>query len=115
VYVVAQANGGIDVTLGALKFRLAGAGNRSMQVSTVSGTATLKIQNLWSGGASPATGLVTLNATTTPAYINSTWNFTSAGVNQDVIIEHVEAAKCYRMRMEVGASYNNNTFAGHQL
>jgi hypothetical protein len=110
--VVSQANGGIDVALGDLKFRLAASGNRSLQVSTASGTATLKIQNLWSGGASPATGLVTINATTTPAYINSTWNFTSAGVDQDVTILHVETGKIYRMRMEVGASYNNNTFAG---
>jgi hypothetical protein len=110
--VVSQVNAGVDVTLGDLKFRLPASGNRSMQVSTASGTATLKIQNLWSGGASPASGLVTLNATTTPAYINSTWNFTSAGVDQDATILHVETGKVYRMRMEVGAGYTNNTFAG---
>jgi hypothetical protein len=112
-YVVAQANAGIDVTLGALKFRMNTAANRSMMISTVSGTATLKIQNLWSGGNGSASGLITMNATTTPALINTSWNFTTAGVNQDVSIEHVETGKFYRMRMEVGASYNNNTFAGH--
>jgi hypothetical protein len=114
VSIVSHANSGVDVTLGALKFRLAGSGNRSMQISTVSGTATLKVQNLWSGGVSPATGLVTINATATPAYVNSAWNFTSAGVDQDVSILHVETGKFYRMRMEVGGGYNNNTFAGFQ-
>jgi hypothetical protein len=83
-------------------------------VGTGTGTATLKISNAYNGTGS-GSGLITVNATTTYAYVNSSWNFTTAGTWQDVIIEHVEAAKLYRIRMEIGSAYNNNTFAGYQI
>jgi hypothetical protein len=113
-YVVESANRGVDVALGSLKFRMAASGNTSMQVSTANGTATLRIQNQHNGGGA-GTGLVSRSATTTPAYVNSTWNFGTSGQWQEATIEHVEEARLYRVRMEVGASYSNNTFSGFVL
>jgi hypothetical protein len=34
---------------------------------------------------------------------------------QDVVSRHTETGLMYRIRMEIGNAYNNNTFAGYQL
>jgi hypothetical protein len=85
-----------------------------MAIATASGTATTQIQSLYVGNGA-GSGLISKTVTTTPSLINSTWNFTTTGNWQDVIVKHVETGDMYRIRMEIGASYANNTFAGSRL
>jgi hypothetical protein len=116
--VIAQANGGVSVPLGTLNARLPASGNRSLQLSSATGAPiNLRIQNLWQGGGAGA-GIVTLSLTavaTAFVYVNSGWNFGSAGNWQDVIVEDTTNARWYRLRMEIGGSFNNNSFGGYEI
>jgi hypothetical protein len=106
-----QVNSGIDVALGTIKVRMASGGNRSMQISTTTGVnATLVIQSTHNGGGT-GTGLANVTATPTAQYITSAYNFTTAGSTQRCFIKDTTNLRVYEAWMEVGASYNNNTFS----
>ena len=83
-------NAGVDVTLGNLKVRMSTSGNRSLQVSTVSGTYSVTGSGTYSNGGSIAGSTIqsasprTIN--TTPAYLNSGYNFTLDGATDTWVI-----------------------------
>jgi hypothetical protein len=110
--VVAQANAGVDVTYGTLRFRIPTSGNRSIQVTSTTGSnCVLQVQNIHVTGAA-GTGLANVTANpTTPTYINSSWNFGSSGQYQQCNISDTTNGRFYEVIMEIGASYNNNTFS----
>jgi hypothetical protein len=113
--VLAQANAGVAVTLGTLRFQMPTSGNRSLQWAAVAGTVNVRAQSVHQDGAA-GTGLVTNAAlTTTFAYVSSGFNFSTAGSSQEVIVEDQTNGRWYRMKMEVGSAFNNNTFAGHEI
>jgi hypothetical protein len=82
-------NAGVDVTLGNLKARIASSGNRSLQLSTVSGTYSLYGSGVYSysgiGGTTINSG-APLSVTTTPAYIIPGYNFGTAGATDTWIL-----------------------------
>jgi hypothetical protein len=70
-------NAGVDVVLGNLKARIPTSGNRSLQLSTVSGTYTVSGSEVYySNGVGGATidGAAPLSVTTTPAYLRAANN-----------------------------------------
>jgi hypothetical protein len=115
----ALVNAGVDVTLGNLKARIPTSGNRSLQISTVSGTYSVfgaEVYNAGSGisgayidGASP------FGVTTTPAYLRATNNFTAAGFIDTWNIMDPSAGLAWRITCIIGVSYNNNMICIERL
>ena len=103
------ANAGVDVTFRDLRFRMPSGGNRSMQISTTSGTKTLRgfcISSTDSAGSSP----ITVNATTTPQYVVSSWNYGGAGQRQFFHFIDDSNGNAYEAMMAVGPAFNSNIF-----
>jgi hypothetical protein len=103
--VSARANRGTDLTLDNLKFRVAATGNASLQVSTVSGTATL---NGNSYASTEAFGLVSaLAVTTTPTYVRPALAFANAGDTQRFLFNTTDN-KSYEVRLVIDPGYTSN-------
>ena len=105
-------NAGVDVTLGNLKARIPTSGNRSLQVSTVSGTYSVAGSSTYSQGGVvsgvtiQSTGLRTIN--TTPAYLNPGYNFSTDGATDTWVIYDTSNSLCWRITFICGPSYVNN-------
>jgi hypothetical protein len=111
-------NADVDVTLGNLKARIPTAGNRSLQVSTVSGTysvygaGTINSGTIASGlidGATP------VSVTTTPAYLKSSTNLGGAGNTEIWTIMDTGSNISWRISLIIGTSYNNNMISIERL
>jgi len=114
--LLAQADSGVPVTLGTLRFQMAPSGNRSLQIASATGApVNLRIGATWANGGS-GVGVVTMTAQPGSfGYAKPAWNFTSAGDWMDVLIEDTTNSRWYSVRMEVGAGYNTNLFCGHEV
>jgi hypothetical protein len=112
-------NAGVDVTLGNLKARIPTAGNRSLQVSTVSGTYSVTGSGTYSSNATIAGSTIqstsprTIN--TTPAYLNSSYNFTIDGATDTWTIYDAANAIGWRITCIIGSSYVNNMISIERL
>jgi hypothetical protein len=113
VRVLTQVNAGVGVDIGTIKVMMPTSGNRSWQIASTTGAnLSLRIQNLWSDGGAGA-GVVTLTATpNTWTYVNSSWNFGTAGNHQTMLINDQTSGRWFYVTCEVGASYNNNCISG---
>jgi hypothetical protein len=109
---------GVDVTLGNLKARIASSGNRSLQISTVSGTYSVYGSSVYSyngvGGVTINSGAA-LSVTTTPAYLASGYNFTVAGATDTWVIRDTSNTIAWRITMVIGSDYNNNMVSIERL
>jgi len=112
-------NAGVDVTLGNLKARIPTSGNRSLQVSTVSGSYSVYGSAQYTaGGTIGGTNIVSgfaVSVTTTPAYLSSGNNFLTAGDAGQWIITDVSAGLAWRITFIIGASFNNNLITIERL
>lgn len=111
-------NAGVDVTLGNLKARIPTSGNRSLQLSTISGT-----MNVYGSGVYSQNGVsgTTINAsspltlTTTPAYLVPSYQFVTAGATDTWILRDVDNTIAWRITMVMGPSFNNNFISIERL
>jgi hypothetical protein len=113
-----MVNAGVDVTLGNLRARIPTSGNRSLQVSTVSGTYTVYGSDVYySNGVGGATidGATPLSVTTTPAYLRAANNFNGAGQTDTWTIMDTGAGLAWRITCIIGMSYNNNMISIERL
>jgi hypothetical protein len=111
-------NAGVDVTLGNLKARIPTSGNRSLQVSTVTGTYSISGSNMYqAGGVSGVTitGSSPLTVTTTPTYLAAGENYTTAGYMSIWNIMDASSGLAWRITMIVGVSYANNMISIERL
>ena len=111
-------NNGVDVTLGNLKARLAGSGNRSLQVSTVSGTYSVYGSGVYSAGGAGGNTIsaaAPVTITTTPAYLAGGLNFTTAGQTDTWMIMDTGNTIAWRISLIIGAAYNNNMVSIERL
>ena len=111
-------NRGVDVTLGNLKARIAADGNVSLQLSTVSGTYSVYGSSVYSqGGAAGTTidGSAPKVISTTPAYLNSGYNFGTAGGTDTWNIMDTSNSIAWRITMILGAGVNNNLVSIERL
>ncbi len=112
-------NAGVDVTLGNLKARIPTSGNRSLQVSTVSGSYSVYGSAQYTaGGTIGGTNIVSgfaVSVTTTPAYLASGNNFGTAGDAGQWIIMDTSAGLAWRISFIIGASFNNNMISIERL
>jgi hypothetical protein len=111
-------NAGVDVVLGNLKARIPTSGNRSLQLSTVSGTYTVYGSEVYyAGGVGGATidGGTPLSVTTTPAYLRAANNFNGAGMTDTWTIMDTGAGLAWRITCIIGPSYNNNMISIERL
>jgi hypothetical protein len=114
----ALVNAGVDVVLGNLKARIPTSGNRSLQVSTVSGTYTVYGSDVYySNGIGGATidGGSPLTVTTTPVYLRASNNFGGAGQTDVWTIMDTGAGLAWRITCIIGLSYNNNMISIERL
>lgn len=112
-------NAGVDVTLGNLKARIPTSGNRSIQVSTVTGTYSVYGSAQFTaggtaGGANIISGFA-VSVTTTPAYLQSGNSFNTAGDAGQWIIMDPSAGLAWRISFIIGASFNNNMISIERL
>ena len=108
-------NSGVDVTLGNLKVRMSTAGNRSLQVSTVTGTYSVRGSGVYSQSGVAGSTITPLTITTTPSYINAGYNFNTAGATDTWILMDEANTIAWRITMIVGSSYNNNLITIERL
>ena len=111
-------NRGVDVTLGNLKARIAATGNVSLQLSTVSGTYSVYGSSVYSqGGAAGTTidGSAPKVISTTPAYLNSGYNFGTAGGTDTWNIMDTSNSIAWRVTMILGSGVNNNLVSIERL
>ena len=112
-------NAGVDVTLGNLKVRMSTSGNRSLQVSTVSGTYSVTGSGTYSSGGSIAGSTIqstsprTIN--TTPAYLNANYTFIIDGATDTWTIYDVANTIAWRITLIVGSSYVGNMISIERL
>lgn len=115
----ALVNAGTDVTLGNLKARIPTSGNRSLQLSTVSGTYSVYGSDVYtvSGGVGGTYIDVTSprSITTTPAYLNSSLNFSGGGNVDTWVIVDSSNTISWRITCIIGASFNNNMISIERL
>lgn len=113
--VSGYVNAGTYVTMDNLTATVSTAGNRSLQIATVSGSFSAYINGLYSlyTGGTSGSG-VSVTVTTTPA-LAINWNFTSAGDLATYIISDTTNNRCYRVTMLIGGSYNNNMISIERL
>ena len=114
------ADAGDVVQLDNIKIRVSTSGNRSMQISTVSGTITVSgsTYNFYPSASVGATGAYTSEsgigfASTTIgtsfSYVQSAANFAYHGSVQRFFMNDQTNNKCYRITCIIGNSYLNNT------
>jgi len=106
------ANAGVALTLGNIKVQMAGSGNRSLQLGTVSGTACMQVQTSFCQDTSFATLKSEGTYTTTPVLMSSGWNFTSSATVQNAVVAYYGASATptafYCVSMQVAPSYVGN-------
>lgn len=114
------ADAGDVVQLDNIKIRVSTSGNRSMQISTVSGTITVSgsTYNFYPSTSVGATGAYTSEsgigfASTTIgtsfSYVQSAANFAYHGSVQRFFMNDQTNNKCYRITCIIGNSYLKNT------
>ena len=112
-------NAGVDVALGNLKVRMAGSGNRSLQVSTISGSYSVVGSGAYNANGTITGSTINLgNAktiNTIPAYLNSTSNFITDGATDTWVIMDISNNIGWRITLIVGSSYFNNFISIERL
>lgn len=114
------ADAGDVVQLDNFRVRVSTTGNRSMQISTVSGSITVSgtsfnlfvTTNVGStGGAGGESGISFASTTVNTAwmYLQSAVSFTQHGGVQRLLINDESNSKCYRVTCIFGNGYLNNT------
>jgi hypothetical protein len=88
---------GVDVLCNDLKFRVAGSGNLSLQISTASGSASLvgRATAAW-GASNTSSAPLSMTVNATPTYVNPAYTFT-AGEEQGVTFVNLTTGKSYRV------------------
>lgn len=109
------ANAGTWITIGSIQLQVPTAGNRSLQIRSAAGTINVQY-NTWLGWNDARDGMTTLNGLTTSSATNlHTYNFTVQGQMQFAHIRDTTNNRQYEVKLQIGASYNNNTFMLHEV
>lgn len=111
-------NAGVDVTLGNLKARIPTSGNRSLQLSTVTGTYSVYGSDVHSqGGVSGSTieAGFAVTITTTPTYINAGYHFATSGATQTWLLMDTNNTIAWRVTAIIGSGYSNNFISIERL
>jgi hypothetical protein len=95
---------------------LAGSGNRSLQVSTVSGTYSVYGSSVYSyNGIGGITLSSPLSITTTPTYLAAGYTFLVAGSTDTWNIMDTSTGIAWRITLMIGPSFNNNMISIERL
>jgi hypothetical protein len=109
----AIANAGVAVAVGSrLRVQVPTSGNRSLQLSTASGSIVVSGLTYYNASGAPASISTTL--TTTWVHAVSTWNFGTAGSVQTIMLLDANGQK-WKITMVIGDSYNNNVFTVEEI
>lgn len=109
-------NAGTFVTMDNIKATVTTSGNRGLSLATVTGSFTYNIGGTYgagvgNGGAS--TGGQTL--TTTPTASIFGWGFVATGDIATYTLTDTTNNRCYRITVQIGASFNNNSIIIERL
>lgn len=118
-YVGKMVSQGVAVELDNLKIQIPSSGNRSIQIGTTSGSATLSgtstnnFNNSNVGGTGAAIAINSFHRqsesfSTTFSYWQSTANFNQAGSIQEIWILDETNSRAYHIKYVVGYNFNDN-------
>ena len=114
--VSAFVNAGTFVTMDNIKATVTSSAPRGLSLATVSGTFSYNIAGNFalSGGpgASVAAGQ-TLTTTATGSIFG--WGFTVSGDLSTYVLTDTTNSRCYRITLQIGASFNNNMISIERL
>ena len=111
-------NAGVDVTLGNLKARIPTSGNRSLQLSTVTGAYSVYGSGIYGAGGIGyefIDGSTPLSITTTPTYLRAATNFNAAGQTDTWLIMDTGSNISWRISLIIGYNFNNNMITIERL
>jgi hypothetical protein len=111
-------NAGVDVTLGNLKARIPASGNRSLQLSTITGTYSVYGSGIYSQNGVSGTTITEGNfitITTTPTYLVPSYQFTVAGATDTWVLRDLSNTIAWRITLVIGGSFNNNFISIERL
>jgi hypothetical protein len=108
-------NAGTFVTMDNIKATVTTTGNRGLSLAAVSGTFAYSIGGNFAttggSGGSAATGTMT----TTPTSSIFAWSFLNTAEISTYILTDTTNSRCYRITLQIGASYNNNMISIERL
>lgn len=114
--VSAFVNAGTFVTMDNIKATVTTSGNRGLSLATVSGSFTYNIGgNYATGGGSSGSVLAGQTLTTTATSSIFGWGFTVAGDISTYIITNTSSLQTYRITLQIGGSFNNNSIVIERL
>ena len=116
--VSAFVNAGTFVTMDLIKATVTTGGNRGLSLATTTGTFTYNIggtfgyaSSVYAGGSAEPNQ--TLTTTATSSIFG--WSFSGAGDTSTYILTDTTNSRCYRITLQIGASYNNNMISIERL
>ena len=114
--VSAFVNAGTFVTMDNIKATVTTSAPRGLSLATVSGSFTCNIGGNYATGAGSSGSVLegqTLTTTATSSIFN--WGFTVSGDISTYILTDTTNNRCYRITLQVGGSFNNNSIVIERL
>lgn len=113
--VSAFVDAGTFVTMDNIKATVTTSGNRGLSLATVSGSYTYSIGGTYGAGVGTGGASTTGTLTTTPTASIFGWGFTATGDIATYIITNTSSLLTYRITVQIGASFLNNSIIIERL
>jgi hypothetical protein len=113
--VAALVNAGSFVTMDNIKATVTTSGNRGLSLATVSGSFTYSIGATYGAGTGTGAAVTTDTLTTTPTASIFGWGFTAIGDISTYVLTDTTNSRCYRITLQIGAGYSNNSIIIERL
>lgn len=110
-------NAGTFVTMDLIKATVTTTGNRGLSLATTTGTFTYNIGGTFgmSGAGSGGQSFAGQTLTTTATTSIFGWGFLASGDLSTYVLTDTTNNRCYRITLQVGASFNNNAITIERL
>ena len=109
-------NAGTFVTMDNIKATVTSSAPRGLSLATVSGTFSYNIAgNFATAGGPGASVLAGQTLTTTATSSIFGWGFTASGDLATYVLTDTTNSRCYRITLQIGASFNNNSIIIERL
>lgn len=114
--VSAFVNAGTFVTMDNIRATVTTGGNRGLSLATVTGFFTYNIGGTYGAGVgSGGASLSGQTLTTTPTTSIFGWSFPATGDISTYVITNTSSLETYRITVQIGASFNNNSIVIERL
>lgn len=108
-------NAGSFVTMDNIKATVTSSAPHGLSLATVSGSYTYSIGGTYGAGVGTGGASTTGTLTTTPTTSIFGWGFTATGDIATYVLTDTTNNRCYRITLQIGASFNNNSIIIERL